>query len=664
MFIGKQRIPWSTINAWIHGTQPIPFPSAHQYKPSSKKCPDIPVLPSYKFPPPEDFWLSFPHQPLPKKPTSPVNPATLEAELSAISHTLSRSQLARAAAAVQELKHGAKTPLTAVLPPLREPNTPSAAVHGEIFTDNLAFWIRKGFVAGPFTYPPSAGTRCNSMIAVEQKGKIRIIMNMSAPQGQSLNDSIDETRLEKVEMSSAKKYGYSIIDCGVGARMWKWDWDHAYKNIPAPLSEHRLQGFRWLGKYFIETQQVFGSKSAVSAFDRLGHTIADMAAATAGLPSAFMHRTLDDLPIVTPADSNLGTQFAAAYTGICKRIGASLAKNCPDKEKAFEDSTTGTVLGIKFDTNNLTWSLPAPKAARTLLQISAPFHGLPVSLKQTEKLVGLLNDIAQMCPVLKGFKHNILQLLQSFNGNESVLLTPTDATRQDLRIWAAAVISATDGLPISPRPTLPPSNALVFVSDAAGAQFSKVQGRFIPLPPSDSRGGASINEFSNSDLWFCSRVTWPITFLTTARDTSDHAYGCKSSTLEAIAAILPFLTIPSILRNRDIILLTDNESVVYGWLSRRIPQDTSASIFIRALHIISVFLNCNVTIRHLPRMSTPAATLADQLTRDSTTQATQRRAIHEALQPQPPQPLIDWLSNPSEDWSLPLRLLDHVRTSE
>ena len=38
-------------------------------------------------------------------------------------------------------------------------------------------------------------------------------------------------------------------------------------------------------------------------------------------------------------------------------------------------------------------------------------------------------------------------------------------------------------------------------------------------------------------------------------------------------------------------------------------------------------------------------------------------AIHGVFQPNPPQPLTDWLNNPTVDWSLHLRLLDHAHPS-
>jgi len=377
-----------------------------------------------------------------------------------------------------------------------------------------------------------------------------------------------------------------------------------------------------------------------------------------------MHRTLDDLPIVTSASSPLGPAFHNAYTSLCKRIGASLAKPCPAKEKAFNDSKIGTVLGIRFNTSSMSWSISDQKVSRILHLLQAPYTQIPVNLNHTQKLIGLLNDLSQMCPFLKGFKHNVLDFLQSFHGNEETRLIAPHPVVADLHIWAAAALSAARGLPIPGRPTLPRPGSITFVSDAAGAQFAKVQGRFIPILPTSYRGAASINHINDtsSDVWFCCRLTWPTTFLMSARDTSDHAFGCKSSTLEVIALILPFLCIPNTLKGRDVILLTDNESVVFGWLSRRIQHDITASLFIRALHIISTFLDCQVTIRHLPRMSTPSAILADQLTRGDTTQAAQLAAIASSPIHEPPDSLMEWLANPQEDWNLPMRLLDSVQS--
>jgi len=240
-------------------------------------------------------------------------------------------------------------------------NSPSAAAHGDQFTDALASWVKQGYVAGPFHAPPTNDFRANTMLAIEQKGKVRIVMDLSQPDGESFNDAVDEDAIEKVHMSTARLFGHAVIDCGRGARMWKYDFTDAYKNIPAHPSDWRLQGFRWLGKYFVETQQVFGSKAAVAAFDGLGHTLADIAISKSKIPPHAVHRTLDDVLVVTPADSDVGPAFASHYKNLCASVGAGLAPLCARNDKAFEDQTVGTALGVVFDTTALTWTItPTP----------------------------------------------------------------------------------------------------------------------------------------------------------------------------------------------------------------------------------------------------------------------------------------------------------------
>jgi hypothetical protein len=130
-----------------------------------------------------------------------------------------------------------------------------------------------------------------------------------------------------------------------------------------------------------------------------------------------------------------------------------------------------------------------------------------------------------------------------------------------------------------------------------------------------------------------------------------------------VELLLPFLCCPDILVGKEVTLLTDNEALVFGWDKRRVPHDNSASIFLRAIHIISAFLGASVEIRHLPRMSTPSAELTDALTRSTTTKACHKEAISQAPPVTIPSMLTDWFQNPSEDWNLPVVLLRYVQSS-
>ncbi len=181
---------------------------------------------------------------------SPVDAVMAANMVEKLGGRLRPAQVHRAATVVKELREGVQVPLVQDLLNLRVPNTASLYKYGEQFTDALAGWLKKCFVAGSFAISPYKDQRINSMIAVEQKNKVRIVMNLSGPKGASFNDAVDENRLEKVVKSTARQYGYSLIECGVGARQWKWDMEDAYKNMQAALEDCRLQGFTWLGALF------------------------------------------------------------------------------------------------------------------------------------------------------------------------------------------------------------------------------------------------------------------------------------------------------------------------------------------------------------------------------------------------------------------------------
>jgi len=654
---------WEIVQNWLTGTGPVPLPIPVVDTTVKKKCPEILTLDTYLFPAPSKFWCNFPSHPIPSDPETPINCKNFRQIFEERKTIFTHSQKHRATTLLKELESGVTVPLSKTLPGISVPNSISVEAHGEQFTDTLAFWLKSGFVAGPFMMPPLPNFRINQMLAIEQHNKIRIVMNLSGPEGESFNDHVCEAALEKVNMATARLFGYTVVECGRNARMWKYDMENAYKNLPAKPSDFRLQGFTWLGRYFLETRQAFGAKSAVAAFDRLGKTTADLALAACNLSPRLLHRTLDDLPIVTPENSPDGPIFAHAYREVCDKIGVKLAPNCPDFVKAFEDVTEGTVLGIRFHTTDLLWSISPQKFNKIRSHILKPMLGGSVTLLSMQTLMGLLNDFGQMCQFARGFKFHLTNFLAHLSVNPNVSEILPTLAREDLKIWLRMLDSAVHGLPIPHRPTPPSMAALTFVSDAAGARFAKIDGRFIPYGEQGDRGGASISALEDGPIWFYAAVTWPEQLLLHARDSQDHAYGCKSSTLEAIALFLPFLCCPTYILGKEVLLLTDNESIVFGWESKRVPHDESASIMIRCLHVLAHYLAVTVTVQHLPRMSTESAVLADSLSRVSTTGAAERWKIRNALPYKIPAALSEWLANPWEDWSLPHKLLAAVQQS-
>ena len=51
---------------------------------------------------------------------------------------------------------------------------------------------------------------------------------------------------------------------------------------------------------------------------------------------------------------------------VCGEVGIPLAENCPKAEKAFENVTRGTVLGVGFDSTKMEWFLSKEKADKVI----------------------------------------------------------------------------------------------------------------------------------------------------------------------------------------------------------------------------------------------------------------------------------------------------------
>ena len=77
-------------------------------------------------------------------------------------------------------------------------------------------------------------------------------------------------------MSSAKLFGDALLKMGRRAVMSKFDIQDAYKLIKNHPSQRQLFGFKWLGKYFLDTTLVFGSKAAPEKFDSLPETLVNI----------------------------------------------------------------------------------------------------------------------------------------------------------------------------------------------------------------------------------------------------------------------------------------------------------------------------------------------------------------------------------------------------
>jgi hypothetical protein len=157
-----------------------------------------------------------------------------------------------------------------------------------------------------------------------------------------------------------------------------------------------------------------------------------------------------------------------------------------------------------------------------------------------------------------------------------------------------------------------------------------------------------------------SRAFWPKTFLEEAKDEKGAYYGSKTTTLEAIGLLLPFLTKPESLKGKHVVFRIDNIAVVYGWENKQIKNDMAETIVLRAVHLLAAYLGVHVHIQHIPRCSSTLSTLADHLSRKSTTTTADMDMLAGVPKSKINGSLNLWMENPVLDWNLPCKLLREV----
>ncbi len=621
----------------------------------ASKWPDIPVLSDFSKKPDESFWKKFPKREMPSKAETKIEVDKLEEKVNSLKEKMTCHQLERAEKAIEYLRDSAPAFQTEKLLACFVENSKSTFVHGRQVTENIATWIKEGYAAGPFDGPPCPNFRVNPLLAIAQPGKVGVVVNFSAPKKFSFNDNVENFETETVKMASAKKFSQNLLDCGQGAVMSKHDLVAAYKQIPCKTSDLRLQGFSWLGKYFLETRQVFGAKTSVCNYDILGKTLKLLALLESDIPHHLVLWQVDDVPSVAPAGSGLCEDFSRKYRKLCKDLNVELAENCPLLDKAFECQHRGKVLSIMFDATDLTWRVSDSKVKKALECVERGILSESCTLKEWQQLLGRINDISQMCPFMKIFRISLNQVIEKVNldAPSTTRVQVSQQAKEDLKVWKNWLTGDLKWLPIPPVDANPPLCYKEFVSDAAGlAATADIRTRL---------GCRNVGFCESGKIIFANQFFWPTKFIQEAKDEKEVRFGHKTTTLEMIGLIMPLLLVPELLVNQHIVIKVDCFGTIYGMENRSSKGDTAASIFIRAAYMISAYLGCVLHIVHLPRMSDWGAEVTDRLSRQSSSTLQDKKLVKAFSNRLLPSCLLRWFENPVNDWRLAKSLLDHVR---
>ena len=461
-------------------------------------------------------------------------------------------------------------------------------------------WIRSGFVAGPFQHPPFEDPKIIGLLFVpKEESNVRIIMDMSRPEGLSFNDGIDESFKIRynLKIDSAGDVLERIRQFGPGCWISKLDVKDAYKMYALHPSQWRLQCFSFFGLHFCDYRMIFGDKKAVHVFSFFHHLIIKAAVLpfTALKDENFL-LCIDDLTVVVGEHQlEEGRKFVERYQFVMATIGFKLQEFDPRKLKSFDFSRAGLVLGVFINIPRMTWHFVEPKTRKWLLFLENIIREGEVKGQiRLEQLMGRLENLVCLLPELTmkvAMTRNILSCPRNWRGK----LGPAETLIRWVR--ALMLVFRSKAISFSSAAKEPRQEVTIF-GDSSGALFSNYKPCAGALMETEE-GGKAI------------ALALPSKFLQTAFG-GGALMAHRTGVLELLPALSLILLQPHRFKNKRITVVTDNMDLVISWARQR-SRDTAKLALMQGLQLCCRMLDSDLTFRWQKRCSDKQTRAADEL---------------------------------------------------
>ena len=116
-----------------------------------------------------------------------------------------------------------------------------------------------------------------------------------------------------------------------------------------------------------------------------------------GIDKDLVRQHLDDCCASGPADSMVIDRFDAVFFKVAEELGVKLAPR-DDPDKSFGPSTSGTILGVHYDTVSWTWAVPQDKLIRLLHDIAAIMAVDEIAQDRIWSVVGKIQHVKPLVP--------------------------------------------------------------------------------------------------------------------------------------------------------------------------------------------------------------------------------------------------------------------------
>ena len=289
--------------------------------------------------------------------------------------------------------------------------------------------IQKGAVMGPYHKIPFASRVGISPISTRPKKgteERRIILDLSFPPGQSVNDGIPkDTYLgfqAKLSFPKVDDFALRIHQLGTEAAMFKIDLSRYFRQLPLDPGDYSLIGYIIEGKIYFDKMLPMGMRSAPYIAQRVTDVI------------AYIHKSMEFYLLNYVDDFVSAEKKERIWEGF--RFLTQLLQDLgveTSKEKVVQPTNRMAFLGITFDAGKQTMEIPEHKVKDITQDLDAWLYKNKATRKELESLIGKLQFATKCVRAGRVFMSRLLNWIRGLD-RRGFHPIPLEA-RKDLAWW-------------------------------------------------------------------------------------------------------------------------------------------------------------------------------------------------------------------------------------
>ena len=436
--------------------------------------------------------------------------------------------------------------------PLR--NNKTARDNPSLVSAAIAKELERGHTAGPFVSPPFEHCHVSPLgAAPKPDGSCRLILDLSQPSGDSVNDNIDKKEFpcNYTHFDAATDLCFRM---GRGCYLTKIDIKHAYRLLPVRREDWPLLVYYHEGFYYVDLVLPFGGRSSASIFTSFADLVCWV------LNNKFellvIHYS-DDFLMFTRSNLLLALDHLKRLKEAFRYLNVPVAE-----DKLVGPETNLPYLGIEIDTVAFTISIPNDKVDELMVQMPWWCGRRTCTLRELQSLNGKLNFFSKAIQPGRMFTRRLIDLTHTVNKPNHHITITKDA-REDIHWWCE-LLHTQNRTSFIPDPKKLYSTDLLLFTDAAklvglGAIYGTrwIQARWPPHIPTE-------------DINF----------------------------LELFAILAAARTWGHEWRGRRIVFVTDNKPITQIWEAGSTPS-TNIMKLVRKLYLHAAVCHFSVSFKHI-----------------------------------------------------------------